>query len=70
MNTLNDLKNEGLSIGWAIEDITPEGPVSLYGQYYERISEYVQTPLKVTALAIEAVNEKGQKNRLSWFQWI
>jgi len=63
MNTLNDLKNEGLSIGWAIEDITPEGPVSLYGQYYERISEYVQSPLKVTAFAIEAINEKGQKEQ-------
>jgi hypothetical protein len=72
MNTLDELKNEGLSeqfsrgtlsIGWAIEDITPDGPVSLYGQYYERISEYVQSPLKVTAFAIEAVNEKGQKEQ-------
>lgn len=45
-----------LSIGWAMEDITPEGPVSLWGQYYERISEYVQTPLTVTALALESVN--------------
>lgn len=45
-----------LSIGWATEDITPEGPVSLWGQYYERISEYVQTPLTVTALALESVN--------------
>jgi hypothetical protein len=63
MNTLNDLKNEGLNIGWAIEDITPEGPVSLHGQYYQRISEYVQSPLKVTAFAIEAVNDKGQKEQ-------
>jgi hypothetical protein len=62
MNTLNDLKNEGLSIGWAMEDITPEGPVSLYGQYYERISEYVQSPLKVTAFAVEAVND-GRKEQ-------
>lgn len=46
---------QGLYIGWAIEDITPDGTVSLQGQYYERISEYVQSPLKATALAIESV---------------
>lgn len=44
-----------LYIGWAMEDITPEGPVSLQGQYYERISEYVQSPLMATAMAIESV---------------
>ncbi len=51
-----------LSIGWANEDITPEGPVSLWGQYYERISEYVQTPLTATAVAIESKknNKKEQ----------
>jgi hypothetical protein len=50
-------KAEGeICLGWAMEDITPEGPVSLWGQYYERISEYVQSPLKVTALAIESIN--------------
>ena len=63
MNTLKELKNEGLSIGWAIEDITPEGPASLFGQYYERISEYVQSPLKITALAVEAVDENGKKEQ-------
>ena len=60
---MQDLKSEGLSIGWAIEDITPKGSVSLCGQYYERISEYVQSPLKVTACAIEVINEKGQKEQ-------
>ncbi|MEO6707715.1 MAG: hypothetical protein ABIN04_17900 [Ginsengibacter sp.] len=60
---MKDLKSEGLNIGWAMEDITPEGPVSLFGQYYERISKYVQSPLKVTAFAIEATNEKGQKEQ-------
>ena len=28
------LKDGGLRIGWAMEDITPEGPASLSGQYY------------------------------------
>ena len=43
-----------LLIGWAEESITPNVPVSLVGQFYERISQYVETPLTVTALAIEA----------------
>ncbi len=58
-----ELTSGGLKIGWAIEDITPDEPVSLSGQYYERISEYVQSPLKATALAIESADEKGNKEQ-------
>ncbi|HEY5408381.1 MAG TPA: hypothetical protein VIJ92_14905 [Ginsengibacter sp.] len=58
MNKQNFLP--GLYIGWATEDITAAGPASLYGQYYERISQYVQSPLTVTACAIESVNEDGE----------
>ena len=47
-----------------MEDITPEGPVSLWGQYYERISEYVQTPLTVTAVAIESENNNGKEQAI------
>lgn len=54
-NSSQHLKDGGLRIGWAAEDITPEGPVSLYGQYYERISGYVQSRLTVTACAIEKI---------------
>lgn len=57
------LDNGGLSIGWAIEDITLDGPVSLTGQYYERISTHVQSPLKVTACAIESIDENGNKEQ-------
>ncbi len=53
-----------LLIGWAMEDITPEDPVSLQGQYYERMSEYVQSPLKATALAIESAGKNGKKEQL------
>lgn len=53
------LKDSGLRIGWAAEDITPDGPVSLYGQYYERISEYVQSRLTVTACAMEKIMDDG-----------
>ena len=61
--TVNGIKDGGLLIGWAIEDITPDGPASLYGQYYERISEYVESPLKVTACALESINENGVKEQ-------
>ena len=47
-----------LIIGWAEESITPDKKVSLVGQFYERISEYVETPLTATALAIEAGGEQ------------
>lgn len=47
-----------LKMGWATEDITPSGDASLFGQYYERISTYVESPLTVTACAIESVDDK------------
>jgi hypothetical protein len=63
MDHSKKIVNESLYIGWAIGDITPEGPVSLYGQYYERISEYIQSPLKVTVCAIESVNTDNSKDQ-------
>ena len=43
-----------LKIGWAEVSITPEDrPVSLAGQFFERISEYVESPITATAMAIE-----------------
>ena len=43
------MKSEELLIGWAVEDITPHGPVVLFGQYYDRHSQYVESALTVTA---------------------
>ena len=44
---------EKLKIGWGEESIVPKGrKVSLVGQFYERISDEVETPISVTALAI------------------
>jgi hypothetical protein len=57
------MEDGGFRIGWATEDITPVGPVSLFGQYYERISTYVQSPLKATACAMESTDEKGNKEQ-------
>ena len=43
-----------LKIGWSEVSITPEKKVSLVGQFYERISEYVETDISVTAMAVES----------------
>ena len=38
--------NDELKIGMAEVSITPEGKsIALVGQFYERISEYVETPI-------------------------
>ena len=63
MDASKNLKNSLLSIGWATGDITPDGPISMFGQYYNRISTYVQSALKVTAFAIESIDMKGNKEQ-------
>lgn len=40
-------------IGWSEVNITPDKPIKLAGQFFDRISEYVETPITVTALAIK-----------------
>ncbi|MFC1713995.1 hypothetical protein ACFL6S_10010 [Candidatus Poribacteria bacterium] len=52
-------KGGKLLIGWASEDITPENPVALAGQFHVRISKYVNDPLTATALAIESADENN-----------
>ena len=43
-----------IKIGWSEVSIVPEGKkVDLAGQFYERISDVVETPISVTALAME-----------------
>ena len=44
-------------IGWSEKDITPDKKISLCGQFYERVSQYVETPLTVTAMAIASGDE-------------
>ena len=43
-----------IRIGWAQRDITPQGPVSLHGQFNLRISTWVHDPLTLTALVLES----------------
>lgn len=47
-----------LKIGWAEESITPEKRISLDGQFAERVSEYVETPITATVLAVESEGEQ------------
>jgi hypothetical protein len=63
MKTKRKIPEKGLHIGWAIENITPAGSASLFGQYYERMSEYVESQLLVTACAIESGAENGSKEQ-------
>ena len=42
-----------LLIGWAEESIVPDKKVSLQGQFFERISEYVESEISVTAMAVQ-----------------
>lgn len=41
-------------IGWAEESIVPEKKVNLAGQFFERISEHVESEITTTVMAVEA----------------
>ena len=47
---------ENIEAGWARVDISPTGPVSLWGQMYRRVSQRVRDPLTATALALKAAS--------------
>lgn len=51
--------NSKIKIGWSEIDITPNEKIRLAGQFYERISDEVETPITVTALAIECGGEQA-----------
>ncbi|WP_157962782.1 hypothetical protein [Chitinophaga deserti] len=54
------MKCEELLMGWAVEDITPQGSAVLFGQYYGRPAQYVESPLTATACAMESAGGKEQ----------
>ena len=43
-----------LLIGWGEESLVPAKKVRLAGQFYERISQYVESEITATAMAVEA----------------
>lgn len=49
-----------IKIGWAEVDITPKKgtKISLAGQFFERITDEVESPITVTAFALESGNEQ------------
>ena len=48
-----------IKIGWAEETLVPEGlKIDLAGQFFERISEYVESEITATAMAVEADGEQ------------
>ena len=44
-------------IGWAEESLVPDKKVSLCGQFFERISEYIESEITATAMAVEVDND-------------
>jgi len=50
---------EKLYIGWAEEALSTDKKVSLAGQFYERISTHVETPISATACAIECGDQRA-----------
>jgi len=44
-------------IGWAEQTLTPDKKIFLCGQFAERISQYVEKPITVTALAVSTDDE-------------
>jgi len=53
------MKKERIRIGWAEADITPGDKCELYGQYYQRVSKGIHSPISATALAVES--ESGEQ---------
>ena len=46
-----------IKIGWSEVDITPKEKISLAGQFFERISDEVESELKAVAMAVESDGE-------------
>lgn len=51
---------EKIKIGWGEVDITPKKgqKINLAGQFFERITDQVESPLKIVAMAVESGNEQ------------
>ena len=54
------MRKQKIKIGWASRDVTPDGKVSLHGQFHVRISDTVNDPLTTTALALESEDGSAQ----------
>ncbi len=50
--------------GWAVREITPDLPVELSGQYYQRLADRMRDPLSAVAWAIEAKGAAGAEQAI------
>ncbi len=48
-----------VNFGWAEVDITPTERIALYGEFFERVTNEVETPISITALAIESGEDQA-----------
>lgn len=56
---------KGFYVGWGMEDITPQKPTAVFGQFHDRISKGTLDPLMVTALVMESIDEEGRSSGCS-----
>ncbi len=47
-----------IKIGWSEVDITPKQKISLDGQFFDRITDVVESPITVTGFALESGDEQ------------
>lgn len=47
-----------VKIGWAHVDFTPDKKIKLAGQFYERVSTHVESPVGATAFAVESGDDQ------------
>lgn len=48
-----------LKFGWAEYDITPTEKIALQGEFFERVTNEVETPITVTAFAVESDGDQA-----------
>lgn len=53
------MKRDPIKIGWAQRSITPDRPVWMIGQMYQRFSRYVHDPITATALVLDNGKEQA-----------
>jgi hypothetical protein len=51
--------SDGIRLGWSQQDITPDRPVALRGQFNLRLATRVNDPLTLTALALESDDDQA-----------
>ena len=48
-----------IRFGWSEVSLVPDRPISLAGEFFERVTSEVETPITVTTLAVEEDGEQA-----------